>query len=77
MKDFTKKVAELQQQVEQKSEEVKIMQTELKQVKEFRRRKAQMQAELDSIRESLFETNKVHKTTMERMGHKVCFSCLF
>ena len=47
------------------------MQSELKLVKEFRRKRAQMQSELDEIKESLFYANKEHKDSLQKMEHKV------
>jgi len=47
------------------------MQSELKLVKEFRRKRAQMQGELDDIRESLFVANRDHKDALQKMEHKV------
>ena len=48
------------------------MQSELKLVKEFRRKRALMQSELDDIRESLFNANREHKDSLQKMEHKVC-----
>lgn len=47
-----------------------MMQSELKLVKEFRRKRAQMQKELDEIKEALFQTEKQHKNTLSLMEHK-------
>ena len=47
------------------------MQSELKLVKEFRQKRAQMQTELDDIKESLFYAHKDHKDTMQKLEHKV------
>jgi len=47
------------------------MQSELKLVKEFRKKRAQMQTELDDIKESLFYAHKDHKDTMQKLEHKV------
>lgn len=70
MKETSTRMVELEKQVESKTNEVKMMQGELKLVKEFRKKRTQMQAELDGIRESLFETNKQHKVSLERMEQK-------
>ena len=48
--DFQQQMSELEQQLAQKTHEVEIMQTELKQVKEFRRKRAQMQKDLEEVR---------------------------
>ena len=47
------------------------MQSELKLVKEFRKKRAQMQTELDDIRESLYYAHRDHKDTMQKLEHKV------
>ncbi len=75
MKETSGRMVELEKQVTNKSNEVKMMQAELKLVKEFRKKRTQMQAELDGIRESLFETNKQHKMSLERMEQKVSLCC--
>ena len=47
--DFQQQISELEQNLMQKTHEVEIMQNELKQVKEFRRKRAQMQKELEEV----------------------------
>ena len=47
--DFQQQISELEQNLMQKTHEVEIMQNELKQVKEFRRKRAQMQRELEEV----------------------------
>ena len=47
------------------------MQSELKLVKEFRRRRAQMEMELEGIRENLQATNKDHADTLQQLQRKV------
>ena len=47
--DFQQQMSELEQQLGQKTHEVEIMQSELKQVKEFRRKRVQMQRELEEV----------------------------
>ena len=49
MDDFQQQISELEQNLMQKTHEVEIMQNELKQVKEFRRKRAQMQKELEEV----------------------------
>ena len=49
IEDFSKQVNELEEKNGEKSREVDLMQTELKQVKEFRRKRAQMQKDLDEV----------------------------
>ena len=47
--DFQQQISDLEQNLMQKTHEVEIMQNELKQVKEFRRKRAQMQKELEEV----------------------------
>ncbi|XP_065052525.1 basal body-orientation factor 1-like [Rhopilema esculentum] len=67
---YTQKIHTLQEQLAEKTNEVKLMQSELKMVKEFRRKRAQMQKELDEIKDSLFHSEKQHKETLSLMEHK-------
>jgi hypothetical protein len=68
--EFTKQIQDLEKTLELRTDEVKLMQSELKLVKEFRRKRALMQSELDEIRESLFNANKEHKDSLQKMEHK-------
>lgn len=68
--DFNTSASELENKLHQRTNEVKLMQSELKMVKEFRRKRAQMQAELDEIREGLYLANTEHKDAMGKMEHK-------
>ena len=54
--DFQQQMKELESQLSQKTHEVEIMQTELKQVKEFRRKRAQMQKELEEVSHEIWCT---------------------
>lgn len=48
--EYTGEIEKLQASLAEKSNEVKLMQSELKLVKEFRRKRAQMQKEIDDVR---------------------------
>ena len=61
----------MENRLEQRNSEVHLMQSELKLVKEFRKKRAEMQTELDEIKESLFYAHKDHKDTMQKLEHKV------
>ncbi|KXJ08501.1 basal body-orientation factor 1 [Exaiptasia diaphana] len=67
---YAAEIHQLQEALAEKSNEVKLMQSELKLVKEFRRKRAQMQKELDEIKESMFMTEKHHKGTLQQMEQK-------
>lgn len=49
MEEFQGHVGELDGQLAQRTREVEIIRAELKMVKEFRRKRAQMQKELDEV----------------------------
>ena len=49
MEDFSKQINELEEHLTEKTKEVELMQSELKLVKEFRRKRGQMQKELDDV----------------------------
>lgn len=68
--EYTSQIQDLQQALTEKSNEVKLMQSELKLVKEFRRKRAQMQKELDDIKDHLYDTEKEHKSTLNMMERK-------
>ena len=51
--EFQQQMSEVEQQLVQKTHEVEIMQSELKQVKEFRRKRAQMQKELEEVKKKM------------------------
>ena len=50
IEDYTKQIEALQTNLTDKTNEVKLMQSELKLVKEFRRKRALMQKEIDDVR---------------------------
>ncbi|XP_006815796.1 basal body-orientation factor 1-like [Saccoglossus kowalevskii] len=68
--EFSQRINQLEDSLNEKTNEVKMMQSELKLVKEFRRKRGQMQKELDEIKEEMFITSKEHKATLQRMEHK-------
>lgn len=68
--EYSQQIAQLQEALMEKTNEVKLMQSELKLVKEFRRKRAQMQKELDEIKDTMFMTEKHHGNTLQQMEHK-------
>ncbi|XP_064623880.1 basal body-orientation factor 1-like [Lineus longissimus] len=68
--DLSNQINMLEDQVKLKSDEVVLMQSELKLVKEFRRKRGQMQKELDEIKESMHVANRDHKGTLTKMEQK-------
>lgn len=70
IKEYTTEIESLQTTLAERTNEVKLMQSELKLVKEFRRKRAQMQKELDEIRDNVSRTDKQHKESLEKMERK-------
>ena len=68
--DFSAQFEVLELTLHQKEEEVQLMQVELKQVKEFRRKRAQMQQEMDDIRLSMESMEREHKETLIQMEER-------
>lgn len=68
--EYSQQIHQLQESLAEKTNEVKLMQSELKLVKEFRRKRAQMQRELDEIKENMSATERHHKDTLQQMEHK-------
>ncbi|XP_045186628.2 basal body-orientation factor 1-like [Mercenaria mercenaria] len=70
VEDFSKQINELEEKLSDKTKDVEMMQSELKMVKEFRRKRGQMQKDLDEIKESMYNANREHKATLSRMEQK-------
>lgn len=68
--DYTTQIETLQLTLSDKVNEVKLMQSELKLVKEFRRKRALMQKEIDDIKDDLFMNEKGHSQALEKMERK-------
>ncbi|KAI0241902.1 Basal body-orientation factor 1 [Lamellibrachia satsuma] len=68
--EFQQQIRDLDEKLSQKTHEVEVLQTELKLVKEFRKKRAHMQKELDEIKEAMLDANREHKSTLARMEHK-------
>jgi hypothetical protein len=49
VEDFSKQINELEEKLSDKTKDVEMMQSELKLVKEFRRKRGQMQKDLDEV----------------------------
>ncbi|ESO99812.1 hypothetical protein LOTGIDRAFT_205234 [Lottia gigantea] len=68
--DFTKQISELEDKLGEKMREIDLIQGELKMVKEFRRKRAQMQKDLDDIKEAMHNATRNHKDNISRMERK-------
>ncbi|XP_046859843.1 basal body-orientation factor 1-like [Xenia sp. Carnegie-2017] len=67
---YTKQIHDLKEALDEKTNEVRLMQSELRLVKEFRKKRALMQRELEEIKDSMFATEKKHKTILSKMEQK-------
>ncbi|KAK0046843.1 basal body-orientation factor 1-like isoform X2 [Biomphalaria pfeifferi] len=68
--DFSQKLNELEVKLSEKTREVELMHSELKLVKEFRRKRSQMQKDLEDIKEAMHNAGREHKATLARMEQK-------
>ncbi|XP_010896205.2 basal body-orientation factor 1 isoform X2 [Esox lucius] len=68
--EYTLKVSEVEEKFKKRSSEFKMIQGELKIIKEFRKKKAQMEQELNSIKESMYIADREHKESLAEMEHK-------
>ncbi|XP_069493744.1 basal body-orientation factor 1 isoform X2 [Ambystoma mexicanum] len=67
---YTQQLNELEEKFNKKTDEMRLIQGEMKVIKEFRKRKAQMEKELDDIKESMREANRQHKESLAWMEHR-------
>lgn len=67
---YTQQISELEEALDEKNNEVRLIQSELRLVKEFRKKRAQMQRELDEIKDNMFTNEKTHKSILGNMEQK-------
>ncbi|XP_043929564.1 basal body-orientation factor 1 [Protopterus annectens] len=70
IQDYTRQLSEMDEKLNKKANEIQIIQGELKMLKDFRRKRAQLLKELDDIKDSMQLANNEHKETIYRMEHK-------
>ncbi|KAM4625814.1 basal body-orientation factor 1-like [Polymixia lowei] len=68
--EYTLKINELEEKFKKRSSDFNMIQGELKTIKEFRKKKAQMEQELSSIKERMYVADKNHKENLARMEHR-------
>lgn len=68
--DYNTRINELQDRFDKSSNENELIQNELTQLKEFRKKKIQMQKELEEIKEAMVLNEKEHKDQMDRIEQK-------
>ncbi|XP_011535473.1 basal body-orientation factor 1 isoform X2 [Homo sapiens] len=64
---YTRQINELEGQFHQKAKEIGMIHTELKAVRQFQKRKIQVERELDDLKENLRNTERIHQETLRRL----------
>uniref|UniRef100_A0A8C5UU81 Basal body-orientation factor 1 n=1 Tax=Microcebus murinus TaxID=30608 RepID=A0A8C5UU81_MICMU len=64
---YTMQIQELEGQFHQKAKEIGMIQTELKTIRQFQKRKIQVEKELDDLKENLRNTEWKHQETLRRL----------
>ncbi|KAE8585945.1 hypothetical protein XENTR_v10021508 [Xenopus tropicalis] len=67
---YSKQIAHLEEKYSQKTNEMQIIQSEFRMMREFRRQKVELEKELDEVKENLWRANQNHKETMSRMERR-------
>ncbi|KAK3563044.1 hypothetical protein QTP86_014559 [Hemibagrus guttatus] len=68
--EYTVKINELEEKFKKRSRDFSMIQGELKTIKEFRKKKAHMEQELITMKESMYIAEREHKESLARMEHK-------
>ncbi|XP_003824208.2 basal body-orientation factor 1 isoform X2 [Pan paniscus] len=64
---YTRQINELEGQFHQKAKEIGMIHTELKAVRQFQKRKIQVERELDDLKENLRNTERIYQETLRRL----------
>lgn len=67
---FSKQINELEEKLEERTQEVHVMRSELKMVTDFQKQKTSMMRELENIKNEMHNANRDHKATLARMEQK-------
>lgn len=68
--DFKQQIEDLQNKLDTKTHEAELLENELNQLKEFRKKKIQMQRELEEIKEAMIVNERDHKDHMSKIEEK-------
>ncbi|XP_048831066.1 basal body-orientation factor 1-like [Brienomyrus brachyistius] len=68
--EFTLQINEIEGRLQKRSEEFQMIQGELQMIKEFRRKKAEMERELSDLKEKIETEDRNHKESLARTEHK-------
>ncbi|XP_006865672.1 PREDICTED: basal body-orientation factor 1 [Chrysochloris asiatica] len=64
---YTMQISDLEGQFHLKAKEIGMIQTELKTIRQFQKRKIQVEKELDDLKENLRNTERKHQETLKRL----------
>ncbi|XP_006884849.1 PREDICTED: basal body-orientation factor 1 [Elephantulus edwardii] len=64
---YTMQMSELKEHFQQKAKEISMIQTELKSIRQFQKRKIQVEKELEDLKENLRSTERKHQETLRRL----------
>ncbi|CAO2586905.1 Basal body-orientation factor 1 [Lemmus lemmus] len=67
---YTMQINELEGQFYQKAKEIGMIQTELKTIKQFQKRKIQVEKELNELKENLRNSERKHQETLRRLENR-------
>ncbi|XP_044231953.1 basal body-orientation factor 1-like [Thunnus albacares] len=70
VEDYTLEINEMKELFRKKSSDFNMIQDGMKKIKDFQKRKAQMEQELSDIRESMDIADKEHRETLNKMEYK-------
>ncbi|XP_040917237.1 basal body-orientation factor 1-like [Toxotes jaculatrix] len=70
VEDYTQQINEMKELFRKKSSDFNMIQDGMKKIKEFQKRKAQMEQELNDIRESMAIADKEHRENLNKMERK-------
>ncbi|KAL5474689.1 hypothetical protein EMCRGX_G026673 [Ephydatia muelleri] len=70
VQDYSDKVKTLDEQLKEKTQEVLLMQNELKTLQEFRKKKVEMQSEIDRLEKALGDVSYQHKVELGDVEQK-------
>ncbi|XP_026881286.2 basal body-orientation factor 1 isoform X2 [Electrophorus electricus] len=68
--EYMLKINELEEKFKKRSSEFSMIQGELRTIKEFHKKKAQMEQDLSTMKENMYVADREHKENLARMEHK-------
>ncbi|XP_041947262.1 basal body-orientation factor 1 [Alosa sapidissima] len=68
--EYTQTISDMEDKFKKRLSEFRMIQGELKTIKEFRKQKAHMEQELTNLKENMYIENREHKEMLARVEHK-------